>query len=196
MDNQSQTTQPISDEQELTKVLAGMSQGINSDLGIKETSEPKPTPSPITTPVSEDNPKTSTVGYNPPAEAGTMPVAEKSNIAGYNSPINTPPVAEKNNVVEFNPPVTTSPNAENNSLESIKKDALIELRPLVDKLNLAPEEKFDIYLLLLRSTDDKALIEPAHEAARNIADEVRRAQALLDIIKEIDYLSSPTQTTA
>jgi len=216
MDSQSQTTQPISDEQELTKVLAGMSKGINSDLEIKETSEPKLTPSPIATPVSEvsDNPKTSTVEYNPPIEVDTVPVVEKSDIAGYNPPTNTPSVIEKNNVaeysppvdtspspekidvVEFNPPVDISPSAENGSLESIKKDALIELRPLVDKLNLAPEEKFDIYLLLLRSTDDKALIEPAHEVARNIADEVRRAQALLDIIKEIDYLSSPTQTTA
>jgi hypothetical protein len=64
---------------------------------------------------------------------------------------------------------------------------------LVDKLNVAPEEKFDTYLLLLRSTDDKALIGPAHEAARNIADEARRAQALLDVIKEIDYLSNPSQ---
>lgn len=85
-------------------------------------------------------------------------------------------------------PATTS------DLDSIKKDALSELRPLVDKLNVAPEEKFDTYLLLLRSTDDKALIAPAHEAARNIADEARRAQALLDVIKEIDYLSGPQQT--
>ena len=76
-------------------------------------------------------------------------------------------------------------------LESIKKDALLELRPLVDKLDLAPEEKFDTYLLLLRSTDDKALIAPAHAAAQAITDETRRAQALLDIIKEIDFLSAP-----
>jgi len=81
-------------------------------------------------------------------------------------------------------------------LEAIKKDALSELRPLVDKLNVAPEEKFDTYLLLLRSTDDQALIGPAHEAAKTIADEARRAQALLDIIKEIDYLSHPQQPVA
>jgi hypothetical protein len=56
-----------------------------------------------------------------------------------------------------------------------------------------PEEKFDTYLLLLRSTDDRSLIAPAHEAARGIADEARRAQALLDIIKEIDFLSGGAQ---
>lgn len=74
-------------------------------------------------------------------------------------------------------------------LDSIKSDALNELRPLVDKLNVEPQEKFDTYLLLIRSTDDEALIGPAHEAAKAIPDEAKRAEALLEIIKEIDYLS-------
>ena len=75
------------------------------------------------------------------------------------------------------------------SLDDIKQNALSELRPLVDKLNVSPEEKFDTYLLLLRSTDDTSLIAPAHKAAIAIPDETRKAQALLDIIKEIDFLS-------
>ncbi|QWQ31459.1 hypothetical protein KOY49_00220 [Candidatus Minimicrobia vallesae] len=77
------------------------------------------------------------------------------------------------------------------ALDTIKQTALNELRPLVDKLDVSPEEKFDTYLLLLRSTDDKTLIAPAHDAAIAIVDEARRAQALLDIIKEIDYFSNP-----
>ena len=86
---------------------------------------------------------------------------------------------------------TPAPITGSGDLESIKKDALLELRPLVDKLDIAAEEKFDIYLLLLRSTDDKTLIAPAHKAAQDIADESKKAQALLDIIKEIDFLSTP-----
>lgn len=74
-------------------------------------------------------------------------------------------------------------------LDSVKQQAITELRPLVDKLTLPPEEKFDTLLLLIRSTDDKSLIAPAHEAAKEIADETRRAEALLNIIKEIDFLS-------
>lgn len=81
-------------------------------------------------------------------------------------------------------------------LDAIKQDALTELRPLVDKLDVSPEEKFDTYLLLLRSTDDQTLISPAFAAARTITDEARRAQALLDIIKEIDYLSGATTQPA
>ena len=79
------------------------------------------------------------------------------------------------------------------ALASVKQAALEELRPLVDKLDVNPEEKFNTYLLLIRSTDDKDLIAPAHEAAKNITDETKKAQALLDIIKEIDFLSNPGQ---
>jgi phage gp36-like protein len=48
--------------------------------------------------------------------------------------------------------------------------------------------------LLLRSTDDKTLIPLAYSAAKDIPDETKRAQALLDTIKEIDYLSHPNPT--
>ena len=68
--------------------------------------------------------------------------------------------------------------------------AITGLRPLVDKLVLPTEEKFDTYLLLIRTTDDETLIAPAHEIARQIEDPSRRAMALLDIIKEIDYLAN------
>lgn len=121
------------------------------------------------------------------------PAADTDEPAKDEVEVPTPPVVEEETLV---PPVPPAPAAANESLEEIKKDALEELRPLVDKLNVSPEEKFDTYLLLLRSTDDQSLIGPAHEAARLIADEARKAQALLDIIKEIDYLSNPPAASA
>lgn len=90
------------------------------------------------------------------------------------------------------PPVSTEEPADP-ALASVKQAAISELRPLIDKLDVEPEEKFNTYLLLIRSTDDKDLIAPAHEAAKGIADEAKKAQALLDIIKEIDFLSNPQQ---
>ena len=150
MDIQPQSQQPISDDQELAKVLAGITQ---------QADEPAATqPSVVPTPTLEE-----------PAEK----VAEEPVVAPVPDPVVAP--------------------AANDDLNSIKTEALSELRPLVDKLNVEPEEKFDTYLLLLRSTDDKTLIAPAHEAARAIADEARRAQALLDIIKEIDFLAGGAQ---
>lgn len=77
----------------------------------------------------------------------------------------------------------------NNDLNDLKIKAVKELKPLVDKLNLSPEDRFDTLLLLIRSTDDPSLISSAHQAAQNIADQTRKAQALLDIIKEIDFFN-------
>ena len=150
VDVQPANQQSISDDQELAKVLAGVSQQADesADAGTGTT---------FTTPVTT------------PAEA--EPVVEEALV----SPLPEPVITES---------VTGS-----SDLDSVKQEALTELRPLVDKLNVSPEEKFDTYLLLLRSTDDKELIAPAHEAAKEIVDEARRAQALLDIIKEIDFLS-------
>ena len=98
----------------------------------------------------------------------------------------------------FSIPTVPSPLGDNSvasdsDLAGIKDAALSELRPLIDKLDVEPEEKFNTILLLIRSTDDKNLISSAHEAARQITDEAKKAQALLDIIKEIDYLSAPKQ---
>jgi len=78
----------------------------------------------------------------------------------------------------------------NSELDGLKASALEELRPLVGKLNLPAEERFDTLLLIIRSTDDQSLLSEAHAAAKDIDDDSRRAQALLDVIKEIDYFSS------
>ncbi len=166
MDIQSTNQQPISDDQELAKVLAGINQQAD-EVAIPPIEDELPATPPI-----PPEPTAEEIAFVPPA------------------PVSEPPVVDTSN--------TTMPSIPGvpGSLDSIKQDALSELRPLVDKLNVAPEEKFDTYLLLLRSTDDQALIAPAHEAARNITDEARRAQALLDIIKEIDYLTGPQQPTA
>lgn len=121
-------------------------------------------------------------GVNGFGDADTQPVAEV-----------TPVEEPKSNQENINPmpsPLPLNPVPQRDELEQIKMEAVNELRPLVDKLILPPEEKFDVYLLLIRCTDDRTLVAPAHETARMIEDETRRATALLDIIKEIDYLST------
>ncbi len=158
------TQQPISDDQELAKVLAGVDQ--QADEAVEAGAGT------VVPPATDD--------------ATTLP--DPTTVATPD-PVVPEPVTES--VV---PPVVTPLSMpSSDDLTSVKQEALNELRPLVDKLDVAPEEKFDTYLLLLRSTDDKELIAPAHEAAKAIADEARRAQALLDIIKEIDFLSQAQQ---
>jgi hypothetical protein len=155
------TQQPISDDQELAKVLAGVDQQAEEAVEAGAGT--------VVPPATDD---ATTTMPDPTTVAIPEPVAAESTM---------PPAVA---------PLSTSLGSD---LTSVKQEALNELRPLVDKLDVAPEEKFDTYLLLLRSTDDKELIAPAHEAAKNIADEARRAQALLDIIKEIDFLSQAQQ---
>lgn len=152
MDIKSQTTQPISDDQDLAKVLAGVNNGAKAANTQSATSLP---PLPDLPPEPEPE-------QQPAASPAPQPKAAK-----------------------------TATTTDASDLDTVKNNAIRELRPLVGKLNISAEEKFDTYLLLIRSTDDRTLIPPAHEAAKEITDESRRAQALLDIIKEIDFLSNP-----
>ena len=102
------------------------------------------------------------------------------------APVSVPPVSQSSPVAPS--PVVANPTpAPTVNLDNIKGEALTELRPLVDKLNLAPADKFNVLLLMIRSSDDSSLVPEAHEVAKTIPDEARRAQALLDIIKEIDF---------
>ncbi len=84
-------------------------------------------------------------------------------------------------------------SGEDGELDGVKKSALEELRPLIEKLDLEPADKFDKYLMMLRASDDPALIKPAFEAAQGISGEKEKAQALLDIINEINYITASQQ---
>lgn len=196
MDNQLQTaqpTKPISDDQELAKVLAGITNNVNNNMGFEETPVVgTTTPAPVSAPVAATPEPQATPAPAPEANPLEQPV-----IAPALEPLVGNGFSYDESMGQTMPqaPDMLQPLADNN-LDGIRKEVLDELRPLVGKLDLAPEERFDIYLLLLRSTDDTTLIAPAHEAAKNIADEPRRAQALLDIIKEIDYLSKAEQLAA
>lgn len=216
MDNQSNDQPSSVDDQELAKVLAGVNeqmekgdddthssdtpglnledvlnnnsntnsdQNSNSDSSNSNASDPLlPTPPPLPT-ITTDS-RTPLPATPPPTTSldPLSPPAPDPSSSPSSSPLTLTPPSQQDTPGMPDAPVDPA-------LENIKKDALNELRPLVDKLNISGEEKFDTYLLLLRSTDDKSLLGPAHEAAKAITDETRRAQALLDVIKEIDYLS-------
>jgi len=84
----------------------------------------------------------------------------------------------------------TTPAGDNtDALLSIKQDALKQLSPLVSHLDQSPEEKFRTTMMMIQASDDQNLIKDAYEAAQNITDEKARAQALLDIVNEINYFT-------
>ena len=75
-------------------------------------------------------------------------------------------------------------------LMNIKQEALQQLKPLVGHLDQTPEEKFRTTMMMIQASDDQSLIGDAYEAAKAIADEKVQAQALLDVVNEINYFTS------
>ncbi len=165
------TSSGVNDE-ELNRMIAGLksSQASGSnDLNNSQSSQSR-----VVKPINSDSlaQQASEASANPTPNFGAQPenIAPKANNSA---------------------PKTTNDldTPSNNDLNDLKIKAVKELKPLVDKLNLSPEDRFDTLLLLIRSTDDPSLISSAHQAAQNIADQTRKAQALLDIIKEIDFFN-------
>jgi hypothetical protein len=158
-------TSPVTDDDELAKVLDGMNG--NSDGAAL------PTP-------------TANNGGGLQFEETTTPVADSPVAPATDTPATPEPEFEV-------PAISSTPSTGTGALEDIKKDALSELRPLVDKLDLPADEKFDTLLLIIRSTDDQSLVSAAYDAAKSIQDDGKRAQALLDVIKEIDYFGNQSK---
>ena len=167
-------TQPISDDQELAKALAGV---------LPEDSDTTSATSPTGLQFEET-----------PAIAPLSPAPAADADAPASAPVI--PTLPSPELPTFGSAIGSASGTESADLDGIKLTALKELRPLMDKVDLPAEEKFDTYLMLIRSTDDSSLIGPAHSAAQSIGDEKRKAEALLEIIKEIDYLSRKDQPSA
>jgi len=126
----------------------------------------------------------------PPASNSTVSTPPSDGSTASQSPVippTDPPTTPTVEPTVTPPPAPITPIAASPELANIKQNALAELRPLVDRLTLPPEEKFRTLLLIIRSTDDVSLLPVAYEAARAIPGENQRAQALLDVIKEVDF---------
>ncbi len=134
----------------------------------------------------------------PTNDFGTMPPIENT---PFGTPVVTPtdspaadttaPVTDENTAAEA--PVeaaTPAPSdATSNDLITIKQDALQHLTPLVGHLEQTPEEKFRTTMMMIQAADDQSLVKVAFEAAKEITDDKARAQALLDVINEINYFT-------
>jgi hypothetical protein len=113
-------------------------------------------------------------------------------IGGASGPIPNPPSASAIQPGAVEAPAPQAPSTEqfeDDYLLKIKQQALQSLSPLVHQLDQRPEEKFKTTMMLIQASDDAKLIKQAYEAANQIADEKVRAQALIDVINEINYFT-------
>jgi hypothetical protein len=74
------------------------------------------------------------------------------------------------------------------STGQVKKAALRDLVPLLDHINMDALQKFNIYRDIFEDLKDYTILEPAYRAAREIPDEVTRAEALLYLVESIDKM--------
>jgi len=96
-----------------------------------------------------------------------------------------PPISDN-----ANPPSPATPPVNNqDDLVGIKTQALSSLAPLVGHLDQTLEEKFKTTMMLIQASDNSALVNEAYEIANQIPDEKARAQALLDVVNEINYFT-------
>lgn len=146
--------------------------------------------SPVTsdpaTPAAVDNGYTST----PAADTTTSAPAllETQATDGYTA---TPPPSFGASVTPSTPVLdeNVSPVSEPNDLLNLKQQAMQQLSPLVGHLDQSPEEKFRTTMMMIQASDNQALLKDAYAAANAIEDEKTRAQALLDVINEINYFT-------
>jgi hypothetical protein len=106
----------------------------------------------------------------------------------FSSQLTTPePANTETPAAHPTPSAATSPSDE--ELLAIRKKALNDLAPIVDKLDLPPLEKFRTIMMIIQVNDDEALVKAAYAAAHAIPDEKDRGQALLDIVNEVNYFT-------
>lgn len=127
--------------------------------------------------------------------------------AGGNQTTSTPPVfaeptpanapAPQPSAAPAAQPAATAPVVsadQANNLLGIKQQALQNLTPLIDKLEQTPEDKFKTMMMLLQASDNPELVKKTYDAAQAISDEKVKAQALLDVVNEINYFTQKSQS--
>ncbi len=86
----------------------------------------------------------------------------------------------------------SAPAIDTDKLADMKKQALDHLEPLVKHLDGTPEETFKTTMMMIQANDNHTLLDKALSSAKKITDDRERAQALLDIVNEINYFSQGT----
>ncbi len=119
-----------------------------------------------------------------------IPEAPSENTAPVETPAPEPvlppaPAPEPAPIME-KPEIEPLPQSLNTS--EVKKAALRDLVPLLDKVNMDVTQKFNIYKDIFDDLKDYTILEPAYRVAREIPDETKRAEALLYLVESIDKM--------
>lgn len=128
-----------------------------------------------------------------PAPVGPFPVATPGDIPPASMPMPEPvapaePVSAPKEEIKPTPIGHEEDTESGMGMSQVKEAALKELAPILPKLDMPAEQKFDIYKTVIDSSHDSSMIAPAYQAASKIADDKEKGEALLYIIDSIDKM--------
>lgn len=123
--------------------------------------------------------------------ANDMPAEEVAPVEEAHEELPTPTF----NQPEVGPDTPVIPLSQD-ALGEIKQKALGDLSPLLEHLDQTAEDRFRTTMMMIQASDNQDLIPKAYEAANAIPDEKAKAQALLDVINEINYFTQHDQHPA
>ena len=147
-----------------------------------ETAAPAPEAAPTLTPSADFAvPTVEAAPAEAPAEVATEAPAESA----ATEPAMTAPTLEAP-TIESAPVAEVATQSVDGDLKSVKEAMMRDLFPLMDKVDVKPEQKYEIYKEMIEITNDKSMIAAAYEAAKGLADETARAEALLYLIEAVD----------
>ena len=148
-----------------------------------------PAPAPAPAPVGPF--PVATPGQMPPAPMPMPePVAPAEPVSAPEEEITPEPIGHEEDIepAEKAEPKAPFMDGEGMGINQVKEAALRELAPILSKLDVPAEQKFDIYKNAIDNYHDSSVIEPAYKAASGISDEKERGEALLYIIDSIDKM--------
>ena len=122
-------------------------------------------------------PADNSTGTTDASQPASAPAAAAIAPEAAELPIVSPPAAPAAGMIDAN------------DLLNIKQQALQQLSPLLGHLDQPPEERFRTTMMMIQASDNSSLLRTAYEAAQQITDEKSRAQALLDVVNEINYFT-------
>lgn len=181
------------------------------DGAMGEAVGPFPTPEPVMQepPVMENQMPEPVMTPEPMPEVPPMPEINMPPIPAMEdvypqvnpmpeAPVNMPEIApapEPPRVPEmaYTPVPEVAPVMEDNnlapqSMHQVREAALRDLAPLLAKMSINPSQKFRIYRDMFEDLHDYAVLAPAYRAAKEIADDNERGEALLYLVESIDRI--------
>jgi len=145
-------------------------------------------------PVTSDNPFAAAPAASSPAPAPqtqqVTPTTQQQPESSSPSvaPVDEDQTAGAEDTAQQSPQQPVGP-VDHEKLAGMKKEAMTHLEPLVDHVAGSPAEIFKTTMMMIQSNDNHTLLDKALDAAKQIPDDKDRAEALMDIITEINYFS-------